>query len=151
MQAGHIDHTASAQTISTPILAVSGLMTCCCRGCMPASLHQRFASLMYDFIATRCKHALSVCGCPTLTLSCVFQETGREDITGAALSDGSSFICEGCGGVVSRRREAQHQFWCSKDRCAVSLYFCALKMTLERPDEEHQHVLVQLPCQKGIG
>lgn len=40
------------------------------------------------------------------------QETGREGITDAAMSDGSSFFCQKCGGVVSRNRESQHHLWC---------------------------------------
>ncbi|CAL5228835.1 g12039 [Coccomyxa viridis] len=44
----------------------------------------------------------------------ILAETGREGITGAALDDGSSFICTSCGGVVSLSREAAHrEYWCS--------------------------------------
>ena len=41
------------------------------------------------------------------------QESGREGITDAALSDGSSYVCPRCGGVVSRSREQSHnEHWC---------------------------------------
>ena len=43
----------------------------------------------------------------------ILMETGREDITSCALADGSSFVCERCGGVVPVARRLQHErFWC---------------------------------------
>ncbi|BDA45518.1 hypothetical protein COCOBI_07-3050 [Coccomyxa sp. Obi] len=44
----------------------------------------------------------------------ILAESGREGITDAAMSDGSSFLCQHCGGVVSRSRESQHHLWCSQ-------------------------------------
>lgn len=44
----------------------------------------------------------------------ILAESGREGITDAAMSDGSSFLCQQCGGVVSRSRESQHHLWCSR-------------------------------------
>lgn len=41
------------------------------------------------------------------------QESGRAAIADAALSDGSSFVCSFCGGVVKKDRESIHyEFWC---------------------------------------
>eukprot|EP00884_Botryococcus_braunii_P014999 jgi/Botrbrau1/234/Bobra.0022s0211.2 len=43
----------------------------------------------------------------------ILEETGRGAIADAALSDGSSFVCSHCGGVVKKDREAIHyEYWC---------------------------------------
>ena len=43
----------------------------------------------------------------------ILAETGRMQIVLDAFSDGSSFICLQCGGLVSNHRKEEHYaFWC---------------------------------------
>lgn len=56
---------------------------------------------------------------PSLALeadgSSILAETGRMQIVLDAFSDGSSFICLQCGGLVSNHRKEEHYaFWCCK-------------------------------------
>ncbi|CAK9135353.1 unnamed protein product [Ilex paraguariensis] len=45
----------------------------------------------------------------------ILAETGRKQIVLDAFSDGSSFICLQCGGLVSNHRKEEHYtFWCCK-------------------------------------
>ncbi|CAA3014963.1 Hypothetical predicted protein [Olea europaea subsp. europaea] len=45
----------------------------------------------------------------------ILAETGRKQIMLDAFSDGSSFICLQCGGLVSNHRKEEHYaFWCCK-------------------------------------
>ncbi|PIN09885.1 hypothetical protein CDL12_17527 [Handroanthus impetiginosus] len=45
----------------------------------------------------------------------ILAETGRKQIVLDAFSDGTSFICLQCGGLVSNHRKEEHfAFWCSK-------------------------------------
>ncbi|CAI9763620.1 unnamed protein product [Fraxinus pennsylvanica] len=45
----------------------------------------------------------------------ILAETGRKQIMLDAFSDGSSFICLQCGGLVSNHRKDEHYaFWCCK-------------------------------------
>ncbi|XP_073053007.1 uncharacterized protein [Primulina eburnea] len=45
----------------------------------------------------------------------ILAETGRSQIVLDASSDGSSFVCLQCGGLVSSHRREEHfAFWCSK-------------------------------------
>ncbi|XP_051139986.1 uncharacterized protein LOC127257559 [Andrographis paniculata] len=45
----------------------------------------------------------------------ILAETGRTQIMLDAFSDGSSFICLRCGGLVSNHRRDEHEkFWCCK-------------------------------------
>ncbi|KAJ8763266.1 hypothetical protein K2173_026167 [Erythroxylum novogranatense] len=45
----------------------------------------------------------------------ILAETGRMQIVLDAFSDGSSFICLQCGGLVSNHRKDEHYaYWCSK-------------------------------------
>mmetsp|Transcript_19275 Transcript_19275/g.53754 ORF Transcript_19275/g.53754 Transcript_19275/m.53754 type:complete len:222 (-) Transcript_19275:258-923(-) len=49
------------------------------------------------------------------TVKPILAETGRQGITTCAVSDGSSYVCRRCGGVVPMLRQAQHeQFWCQQ-------------------------------------
>lgn len=44
----------------------------------------------------------------------ILAESGREQVVIDASSDGSSFVCQQCGGVVSNLRRDEHMsFWCS--------------------------------------
>eukprot|EP00210_Caulerpa_lentillifera_P009381 g8943.t1 len=43
----------------------------------------------------------------------ILAESGRQEINAYALEDGSSFLCETCGGVVkTSRKEAHYRYWC---------------------------------------
>jgi hypothetical protein len=45
----------------------------------------------------------------------ILAETGRTQIVLDAFSDGSSFICLQCGGLVSNHRKDEHYaYWCGK-------------------------------------
>lgn len=45
----------------------------------------------------------------------ILAETGREQVVLDAFSDGSSFVCLKCGGLVSNHRKEEHfAFWCCK-------------------------------------
>lgn len=45
----------------------------------------------------------------------ILAETGRKQIVLDAFSDGSSFVCLQCGGLVSNERKEEHYaFWCCK-------------------------------------
>nr|GLL48242.1 uncharacterized protein LOC109170213 [Ipomoea trifida] len=45
----------------------------------------------------------------------ILSETGRKQVMLDAFSDGSSFICIQCGGLVSaNRRDEHYSFWCGK-------------------------------------
>ncbi|CAK9177038.1 unnamed protein product [Ilex paraguariensis] len=45
----------------------------------------------------------------------ILAETGRQQIVLNAFSDGSSFVCLKCGGLVSNHRKEEHYgFWCCK-------------------------------------
>ena len=45
----------------------------------------------------------------------ILAETGRTHIVLDAFSDGSSFICLQCGGLVSNQRKDEHYaYWCCK-------------------------------------
>lgn len=45
----------------------------------------------------------------------ILSETGRKQVMLDAFSDGSSFICVQCGGLVStNRRDEHYSFWCCK-------------------------------------
>lgn len=45
----------------------------------------------------------------------ILAETGRKQIVLDAFSDGSSFVCLKCGGLVSNLRKEEHYaFWCYK-------------------------------------
>ncbi|KAH6782237.1 hypothetical protein C2S52_000847 [Perilla frutescens var. hirtella] len=45
----------------------------------------------------------------------ILAETGRKQIMVDAFSDGSSFVCLQCGGLVSNDRKEEHvAFWCCK-------------------------------------
>lgn len=45
----------------------------------------------------------------------ILAETGRKQIVLDAFSDGSSFVCLKCGGLVSNLRKEEHcAFWCYK-------------------------------------
>ncbi|XP_059634211.1 uncharacterized protein LOC132276676 [Cornus florida] len=45
----------------------------------------------------------------------ILSETGRKQIMMDAFSDGSSFICLQCGGLVSNHRKDEHYaYWCCK-------------------------------------
>lgn len=47
--------------------------------------------------------------------SSILAETGRTQIVLDAFSDGSSFICLQCGGLVSNHRKEEHYaYWCCK-------------------------------------
>lgn len=46
----------------------------------------------------------------------ILAETGRKQIVLDAFSDGSSFVCLQCGGLVSNHRREEHfAFWCCKN------------------------------------
>ncbi|KAK4352114.1 hypothetical protein RND71_027632 [Anisodus tanguticus] len=46
----------------------------------------------------------------------ILSETGRKQIMLDAFSDGSSFVCLQCGGLVSSHRKDEHySFWCCKN------------------------------------
>lgn len=46
-------------------------------------------------------------------VSSILAETGRTQIVLDAFSDGSSFICLQCGGLVSNHRKEEHYtYWC---------------------------------------
>lgn len=46
----------------------------------------------------------------------ILSETGRKQIMFDAFSDGSSFVCLQCGGLVSTHRKDEHySFWCCKN------------------------------------
>ncbi|KAH0680418.1 hypothetical protein KY284_021503 [Solanum tuberosum] len=46
----------------------------------------------------------------------ILSETGRKQIMFDAFSDGSSFVCLQCGGLVSTYRKDEHySFWCCKN------------------------------------
>ncbi|PHT30459.1 hypothetical protein CQW23_29926 [Capsicum baccatum] len=48
--------------------------------------------------------------------SSILSETGRKQIMLDAFSDGSSFVCLQCGGLVSTHRKDEHySFWCCKN------------------------------------
>ncbi|KAL0360919.1 UNVERIFIED_CONTAM: hypothetical protein Sradi_3776400 [Sesamum radiatum] len=43
----------------------------------------------------------------------ILAETGRKQVVLDAFSDGSSFVCLQCGGLVSNHRKEEHfAFWC---------------------------------------
>ncbi|VFQ65647.1 unnamed protein product [Cuscuta campestris] len=45
----------------------------------------------------------------------ILSETGRKQVMVDAFSDGSSFVCYQCGGLVSTLRKDEHySFWCCK-------------------------------------
>ncbi|KAF7141881.1 hypothetical protein RHSIM_Rhsim06G0054600 [Rhododendron simsii] len=45
----------------------------------------------------------------------ILAETGRKQIVLDAFSDGSSFVCLQCGGLVSNHRKDEHSaYWCGK-------------------------------------
>lgn len=45
----------------------------------------------------------------------ILAETGRKQVMLDAFSDGSSFVCLQCGGLVSNQRKDEHYaFWCYK-------------------------------------
>lgn len=45
----------------------------------------------------------------------ILAESGRLQVVMDASSDGSSFVCVQCGGVVSNQRKDEHfTFWCSR-------------------------------------
>ncbi|KAL3514456.1 hypothetical protein ACH5RR_027173 [Cinchona calisaya] len=45
----------------------------------------------------------------------ILAQTGRKQIVLDAFSDGSSFVCLQCGGLVSNQRKEEHYtFWCCK-------------------------------------
>lgn len=45
----------------------------------------------------------------------ILAETGRNQVVLDAYSDGSSFVCLQCGGLVSNQRKDEHfAFWCCK-------------------------------------
>lgn len=45
----------------------------------------------------------------------ILAESGRLQVVMDASSDGSSFVCAQCGGVVSNQRRDEHfTFWCSR-------------------------------------
>ncbi|KAL4559567.1 hypothetical protein LXL04_031710 [Taraxacum kok-saghyz] len=45
----------------------------------------------------------------------ILAETGRKQIMVDAFSDGSSFVCTQCGGLVSNdRRDEHYAFWCGR-------------------------------------
>nr|XP_043635442.1 uncharacterized protein LOC122606668 [Erigeron canadensis] len=45
----------------------------------------------------------------------ILAETGRKQIVVDAFSDGSSFVCQQCGGLVSNdRRDEHYTFWCGR-------------------------------------
>lgn len=45
----------------------------------------------------------------------ILAETGRNQVVLDAYSDGSSFVCLQCGGLVSNHRKDEHfAFWCCK-------------------------------------
>lgn len=45
----------------------------------------------------------------------ILAETGRNQIVLDAFSDGSSFVCLQCGGLVSNHRKEEHNaYWCGK-------------------------------------
>lgn len=45
----------------------------------------------------------------------ILAETGRKQIVLDAFSDGSSFVCLQCGGLVSNHRKDEHYaYWCCK-------------------------------------
>lgn len=45
----------------------------------------------------------------------ILAETGRKQVMLDAFSDGSSFVCLQCGGLVSNDRKEEHlTFWCYK-------------------------------------
>ncbi|XP_024393988.1 uncharacterized protein [Physcomitrium patens] len=46
--------------------------------------------------------------------SSILAESGREQVVYDASADGSSFLCQQCGGVVSNSRRDEHlSYWCS--------------------------------------
>ncbi|CAA2982234.1 uncharacterized protein LOC111409030 [Olea europaea var. sylvestris] len=52
---------------------------------------------------------------PNVQGTCILSETGRKQIVLDAFSDGSSFVCLQCGGLVSNHRKEEHYaFWCCK-------------------------------------
>ncbi|KAK9053926.1 hypothetical protein SSX86_025001 [Deinandra increscens subsp. villosa] len=45
----------------------------------------------------------------------ILAETGRNQVVIDAFSDGSSFVCQQCGGLVSNdRRDEHYAFWCGR-------------------------------------
>ncbi|XP_043708207.1 uncharacterized protein LOC122657539 isoform X2 [Telopea speciosissima] len=52
---------------------------------------------------------------PDLHGSSILAKTGREQIMLDACTDGSSFICLQCGGLVSKHRREEHfAYWCCR-------------------------------------
>lgn len=52
---------------------------------------------------------------PDATETCILAETGRKQVVMDAFSDGSSFVCLQCGGLVSNdRRDEHYTFWCNR-------------------------------------
>ncbi|CAK7347503.1 unnamed protein product [Dovyalis caffra] len=52
---------------------------------------------------------------PDVHVNSILAETGRTQIVLDAFSDGSSFICLQCGGLVSNHRKDEHYaYWCGK-------------------------------------
>lgn len=50
---------------------------------------------------------------PDVQGNSILAETGRKQIMLDAFSDGSSFVCVKCGGLVSNHRRDEHYaFWC---------------------------------------
>lgn len=45
----------------------------------------------------------------------ILAETGRKEVVMDAFSDGSSFVCQQCWGLVSNdRRDEHYAFWCGR-------------------------------------
>ncbi|CAI9777751.1 unnamed protein product [Fraxinus pennsylvanica] len=52
---------------------------------------------------------------PDVQGTSILSESGRKQIVLDAFSDGSSFVCLQCGGLVSNNRKEEHcAFWCCK-------------------------------------
>nr|GEW04191.1 hypothetical protein [Tanacetum cinerariifolium] len=52
---------------------------------------------------------------PDATGASILAETGRTQVVLDAFSDGSSFVCIQCGGLVSNdRRDEHYVFWCNR-------------------------------------
>jgi formamidopyrimidine-DNA glycosylase len=59
---------------------------------------------------TNCSQAVE----PDATGGSILAETGRTQVVLDAFSDGSSFVCIQCGGLVSNDRKDEHYvFWCN--------------------------------------
>ncbi|XP_076917155.1 uncharacterized protein LOC143577109 [Bidens hawaiensis] len=52
---------------------------------------------------------------PEATGTSILAETGRKQVVIDAFSDGSSFVCQQCGGLVGNDRKDEHYaFWCGR-------------------------------------